>query len=288
MYARDGMRDILGTGLIAKVVGFLGNVPGGSALPGVAPEKSTDIIRQALRLLWHCGNNPKARVETLQAEGVATITHFLGHTDSKVREAAVCALNVVSLETNGKKDVLKYSLEEVSRIIHSDGETTYLQETCVQLCRCASELPAFRFAFARHVLRSVWLLEKVYGTAALAAISPLLMPSEDMETRVQAVNVAQHFITSGNIAFNGDDIRVPPVCPLSHVEQPPSFSFEECVDILHNLVELLDAAGASAAECLKVLLSQEKPRKELAKLLKAGLIVPSARQKAFVESLVQS
>jgi len=288
MYARDGMRDILGTGLIAKVVGLLGNVPGGSAIPGIASETSTDIVRQALRLLWHCGNNPKGRVETLQAEGVATITPFLRHTDAKVREAAICALNVVSLETNGKKDVVKHSLEEIARIIHSDAETTYLQETCVQLCRNASELPAFRFAFARHVLRSVWLLEKVYGTAALAAISPLLGPKEDMETRVQAANVAQHFLTSGNIAFNGDDIRVPPVCPLSHVNHPPAFSFEECIDIIHNCVELLDAAGASAAECLKALLSQEKPRQELAKLLKARLIVPSDGQKAFVESLVRS
>eukprot|EP00440_Ansanella_granifera_P034077 gb/GFBE01036966.1/.p1 GENE.gb/GFBE01036966.1/~~gb/GFBE01036966.1/.p1 ORF type:complete len:519 (+),score=121.86 gb/GFBE01036966.1/:1-1557(+) len=285
MYASDGMRDLLGTGLIAKVVGFLENVPSTGGLPCVTPEQSTDTTRQALRLLWHCGNNPKGRVETLQADGVRVITRYLADGDAKVREAAVCALNVASLETKGKQDVLQHSLEEVARIIHSDAETTYLHETCVQLCRCASELPAFRFAFARHVLKSIWLLEKVFGTAALAAISPLLGPKEAMETRVQAATVAQHFLTSTNISFNGDDIRVPPVCPLSHVEQPPAFAFEECVDVIHNLVEVSEAAEGPAQECLKALTSYEKPRKELAKLVRAGLVVPPPSQRAFVESL---
>eukprot|EP00931_Biecheleriopsis_adriatica_P009135 TRINITY_DN110232_c0_g1_i1.p1 TRINITY_DN110232_c0_g1~~TRINITY_DN110232_c0_g1_i1.p1 ORF type:complete len:547 (+),score=124.26 TRINITY_DN110232_c0_g1_i1:75-1643(+) len=286
MYARDGMRDLLGTGLVAKIVGFLENMAkSGAGLSCVTPEQSTDTARQALRLLWHCGNNPAGRVETLEAQGVRVITQFLADRDAKVREAAICALNVVALETRGKKDVLQYSLPEVARIIHSDAETTYLQETCVQLCRCASELPAFRFAFARHVLKSIWLLEKVYGTAALAAISPLLGPKEDQETRVQAVTVAQHFLTSNNIACTGDDIRVPPICPLSHVDEPPAFSFEECVDIIHNLVELSEAAQGPAQECLKAMMALPKPRKELAKLVRAGLVQPPASQRAFVESL---
>ncbi|CAJ1366304.1 unnamed protein product [Effrenium voratum] len=210
------------------------------------------------------------------------ITQFLSHDDAKVREAAICALNVISLETRGKKDVLEHSLEAIARIIHSESETTYLHETCVQLCRCASELPAFRFAFARHVLKSIWLLEKVYGTCALAAISTLLGPQEEMETRLQAASVAEHFLTSSE--HLGDDIRVPPVCPLSHVEQPPSFAFEECVDILQHLVEL-SPSSESAQGCLKALCSRERPRQELAKLVRCQLLVVPESQQSLVQSL---
>eukprot|EP00913_Durusdinium_trenchii_P026152 g24534.t1 len=104
--------------------------PGG-ARPGIDAELSTKIVRQALRLLWHCGNSTQGRVEAIQANGAACITQFLSHHDAKVREAAVCALNVISLETRGKKDVLEHSLEAIGRIIHSESETTYLHETCV-------------------------------------------------------------------------------------------------------------------------------------------------------------
>jgi len=288
MYAKDGMRDIFSTGfgLIGKVVRFLGNVPTGQPMPQLQSELSTEIVRQALRLLWHCGNYPQAREETLEAGGTKVITQFLAHDDVQVREAAVCALNVISLETRGKKDLLEHSLEAVARIIHSESETTYLHETCVQLVRSASELPAFRFAFARHVLTSIWLLEKVFGTAALAALSPLLAPKEDMETRKQACITAQHFLTSSELSHTGDDIRVPPVCPLGHIEIPTAFAFEECMDILHNLVELCDAAPGPAQACLKALMTRELPRSELAKLLRCGLIVPPPAQREFVESLV--
>lgn len=276
MYAQDGMRDIIGTGLIAKVVGFLARLPIGEIPSAVSAEEATDIVRQALRLLWHCGNHPRGRVEVLQAQGVRVVTQHLSHADSKVRETAICVLNVVSLETKGKKDVLEHSLEEISRIIHSDAETTYTQETCVQLCRCASELPAFRFAFARYVLRSIWLLEKVYGTATLAAIAPLLSPGEDIETRSQAANVASHFLLSKAPGI-GDDIRVPPVCPLTHIERPASFGYEECVDILQHLIDLLSypEAKTAASHCLEALLKEELPRIELQKLIGARLIVPS-------------
>merc|ERR1719326_2017933 len=128
----------------------------------------------------------------LGADGVRVITAYLEHGDTKVREAAVCALNVISLETEGKKEVLQHSLSGLATLAHSSSETPYLHETCVQLCRCASELPAFRFAFARHVLMSVWLLEKVYGTTALAAVCPLLKPEEDLEVRSQAAQVMAH------------------------------------------------------------------------------------------------
>eukprot|EP00933_Yihiella_yeosuensis_P021446 TRINITY_DN16957_c1_g3_i1.p1 TRINITY_DN16957_c1_g3~~TRINITY_DN16957_c1_g3_i1.p1 ORF type:complete len:521 (+),score=87.33 TRINITY_DN16957_c1_g3_i1:167-1729(+) len=289
MYARDGMRDIFGTGLIAKVVGFLELMPKDrQSLPAVTPEQSIHTTQQALRLLWHCGNNPKGRVETLQCQGVRVITQYLSHSDAKVREAAVCALNVVSLETKGKQDVLEHSLEEISRIIHSDAETTYLHETCVQLCRCASELAAFRFAFARHVLKSVWLLEKVYGTAALAAISPLLGSKESLETRTQAATVAAHFLQT-ETPSQGDDIRVPPVCPLSNIDQPSGFAYGECVDILHNLIELHGEASAKTAaqDSLKALLKHEQAAIELKKLLRAGMITfPPGDTQAFVEPLL--
>lgn len=285
MYAKDGMRDIFSTGfgLIGKVVKFLGNVPIDKPMPGIDAELSTNIVRQALRLLWHCGNSAQGRIETLQAGGAKCITDFLSHNDAKVREAAVCALNVISLETQGKKDVLQHSLEAIARIIHSESETTYLHETCVQLCRCAAELPAFRFAFARHVLKSIWLLEKVFGTTSLAAISPLLSSKEAMETRIQAAVVAEHFLTSKEPLL-GDDIRVPPVCPLINVELPPAFGFEECVDILQHLVELIEQTP-SAQACLKALVRRERTRQELAKLLRSGLLVVPSNQRSFVEAL---
>eukprot|EP00439_Symbiodinium_sp_Y106_P006486 s10413_g1.t1 len=49
------------------------------------------------------------------AEGAKVITQFLSHEDAKVREAAICALNVISLETRGKKDILQHSLEAIAR-----------------------------------------------------------------------------------------------------------------------------------------------------------------------------
>merc|ERR1712228_308594 len=110
-------------------------------------------------------------------------------------EAAVCALNVIALETDGRKEVLGHSVESLAKLLQSENETPYLHETCVQLCRVASELPAFRFAFARHIIDSIWLLEKIFGTTALAAVNPLLDSSESRMMRTQAANVLWHFLT---------------------------------------------------------------------------------------------
>ncbi|OLQ14811.1 hypothetical protein AK812_SmicGene961 [Symbiodinium microadriaticum] len=40
--------------------------------PKLEQQLSTDIVRQALRLLWHCGNCPQGRCETLEAECLPT------------------------------------------------------------------------------------------------------------------------------------------------------------------------------------------------------------------------
>eukprot|EP00439_Symbiodinium_sp_Y106_P055914 s1352_g7.t2 len=204
-----------------------------------------------------------------------------------------CQLYIISMtagEAQSRNKRPSYLIFLPCQLAEKDGVPTSVacnaHETCVQLCRSASELPAFRFAFARHVLTSIWLLEKVYGTAALAAISPLLGPKEDLATRKQACDVALHFLTSSTLAHVGDDIRVPPVCPLGHVEVPTAFAFEECMDILHHLVELCDSAPDSAKVCLKALASRELPKSELSKLLRCGLIVPSSTHREFVESLV--
>merc|ERR1719409_723837 len=109
MYASNGMRDVFGITLLGHVIAFLGRVPKGG-IPVVSQEESTETVRNALRFLWHCGNDPVGRKEMLQADGVKVITGYLGHSDMKVREAAVCALNVIALETEGKKDVLQHSL----------------------------------------------------------------------------------------------------------------------------------------------------------------------------------
>lgn len=264
MYANSGMRDILGVGLIGKIIEFLGRIRG---IPSLRPADSIECVRQALRTLWHVGNDPQGRKEMLKADGVRVITSYLDASqDAKVREAAICALNVISLETNGKMEVLKHSAESFARLLHSDQETAYLHETCVQLCRASSELPSFRFAFARHVLKSIWLLEKVYGTTALSAVSPLLDPAEDLETRTQAAHVISYFLrTTEPVA--GDEIRVPPVCPLQMIMEPAMYAMEECVSILPNLVSLLDLAREPALECLEALTDAEKPRKELLELV---------------------
>jgi len=268
MYASNGMRDVLGVGLIAKVILLLGGqnlqVNG---IPTLRPADSTETVRQALRMLWHVGNDPEGRKEMLAADGVRVITTYLdANQDPKVREAAICALNVISLETNGKMEVLKHSTEAFARLLHSDQETAYLHETCVQLCRASSELPSFRFEFARHVLKSIWLLEKVWGTTALAAVSPLLDPKENVETRTQAAHVISHFLRNPS-PEKGDEIRVPPVCPLQMIIEPAMFAMEECVSILPNLVRLLDVAREPALECLEALTDAAKPRKELLELV---------------------
>lgn len=272
MYANNGMRDLLGTGLIGKVIVFLGQIDG---IPAMRQDDSTETVRQALRMLWHVGNDPEGRKEMLKADGVKVITSYLEANQApQCREAAICALNVISLETNGKMEVLKHSTEAFARLLHSDQETAYLHETCVQLCRAASELPWFRFEFARHVLKSIWLLEKIWGTTALAAVSPLLDPKEDVETRTQAAHVISHFLRNP-APGQGDEIRVPPVFG-SYVIEPAMFAMEECVSILPNLVSLLDVAREPALECLDALTDAAKPRKELLELVAESRVTVSA------------
>jgi hypothetical protein len=286
MYARDGMRDVLGVGLIAKVTAFLDRVPeSGRPIPQVLLDDSVEIVRQVLRLLWHIGNDPQGRKEMLKADAVAAISRYLKYGDSKAREAAVCALNVISLETMGRKEVLGNSVEALAELLRSDEETPYLHETAVQLCRCASELPAFRFAFARHTIQSIWLLEKIFGTTALAAVSPLLDPKEDPEMRTQAAHVMEHFLRASPAA-RGDEIRVPPVSPLKHIDNPPMFAIEECVDILHNLLSLLPIARVPALGCLDALTDELKPREELRALLEDGRVVVSDAEMSDLEPLL--
>uniref|UniRef100_A0A7S2PBY5 Armadillo repeat-containing protein 8 n=1 Tax=Zooxanthella nutricula TaxID=1333877 RepID=A0A7S2PBY5_9DINO len=278
MYASGGMNDLFGVGLIERIVGFLAVVPQDGKLVGASAEDSVEILRQALRVLWHCGNDPRGRKEFLKAAGVKVATQYLVAGDAKVREAAVCALNVASLETQGKKDILQHSPVGLAALLHSgDSETPYLHETCVQLVRSASELPAFRFAFARRIVESSWLLEKIYGTCALAAISPLLRPEEDLATRRQALQVAAYFLTT---KMDGDLIKVPPVCSLDDNQSPMDFALEDCVDILHDLVGLLQDAREPATMCLKAMCSAARPREELAALVSTGkLVVPEASRK---------
>jgi len=285
MYARDGMRDLFGVGLIAKIVGFLDYTAKDPAQNLLSPEAETDTLRQALRVLWHTGNDPRGRLEAHCADGVRVVTIYLKHTDPKVREAAVCALNVASLETQGKKDVLRHSIEGLGFLLHNDKETPYLHETCIQLCRCASELPAFRFSFARRNLSSIWLLEKIYGTPSLAAVSPLLNPQENLETRIEAAKVVRYFLRSQSI--EGDKIRVPPICPLHHVEDPPMFAIEECADILWNLVELVKDAPKEALDCLESLVEADKPREELQEFLDSGRARISEDDRKLVETVLQ-
>jgi hypothetical protein len=283
MYANSGMRDILGTGLIGKVIVFLGKIDG---IPALRPADSTETVRQALRMLWHIGNDPTGRKEMLKANGVQIITLYLGSQhDAKVREAAICALNVISLETNGKMEVLKHSTEAFARLLHSDQETAYLHETCVQLCRASSELPAFRFAFARLVLKSIWLLEKIFGTTALSAVSPLLDPKEDVETRTQAAHVIAYFLGAPK-PTTGDEIRVPPVCPLVMIYYPALYAMENCVSIIPNLVSLLDVAREPALESLEALTDAEKPRKELLELVAESRVAVSAEMLPEVQRML--
>merc|ERR1712072_1623566 len=157
--------------------------------------------------------------------------------------------------------------------LHSERETQYLTETCVQLCRCASELPAFRFTFAKHVLKSIWLLEKVYGVTSIAAVYGLLA-DEDPNIRIHAVHATRYFLNKTPPA-RGDEIRVPPVCPLERIDNPAMFAVEECTGILHNLLFLLgelmpqDAQGP-ALDCLEVLTNETKAQQELLEVLQSG------------------
>lgn len=277
MYADAGMRDVLGVGLIAKIIALLDDQRvRASGIPALRPEDSVETVRQALRTLWHIGNSPEGRKEMLQADGVRVISAYLDENqDPKVREASICALNVICLETNGKSEVLKHAVGSFARLLHSDQETAYLKETCVQLCRASSELPSFRFAFAKRILSSIWLLEKVFGTASLSAVSPLLDPKEDAETRTQAANVISHFLKTP-APDTGDPICVPPISPAL-VTQPAMFAMNECVSIMPNLVSLLEVAREPALECLDALTDAEAARKELIELVGESRVrVPEA------------
>jgi len=184
-------------------------------------------------------------------------------------------------------EVLKHSTQAFARLCHSNQETAYLHETCVQLCRASSELPAFRFAFARHVLKSIWLLEKVFGTTALSAVSPLLDPKEDLETRTQAAHVISYFLRSEKPETQrGDDIRVPPVCPLVMVFYPAVYAMENCVSIIPNLVSLLDLAREPAVESLEALTDAAKPRKELLELVAESRVTISAEMLPEVQRML--
>jgi len=287
MYAKVGMRDILGVGLIAKVVTLLGRIPLETGIPVITLPESIEMVRHAMRLLWFCGNHAEGRRETLKADAVSVITWYLRHSDAKVREAAVCALNVVSLETAGKKEVLKHSLDPLSQLLHSEEETTYLHETCVQLVRCAAELPAFRFAFTRHNLQSIWLLEKVFSTTALAALAPLLEPAEDIVLRNQAAIVMAHFLLAEKPG-KGDDIRVPPVSPPDLIDSPRRYALEECVALLPNLLRLLEVNEDGALKCFDALMDEPRVRKELqAHLDERREPVPTEASRKTIEALLK-
>lgn len=284
MYAKDGIRDVLGVNLIAKICSFLGRVPREGGFAQVSEEESTETVKHALRVLWHVGNDPAGRKEMLKADGVRVVTFFLNHKDAKVREVGVCALNVASLETPGKAEVLKHSVKALSELLHSSEETPYLHETAVQLCRCAAELPAFRFAFARKVLRSVWLLQKVFGTTALAAVNPLLDSSESDETRSQAAQVMAHFLTSPSA--RGDEIRVPPVCPLALINDPAMYAFQNCVDVLQQLCSVLGIARQPAMTCLRALMGRSELRDEMRQLLEDGRVTLEGDDLIEVQALL--
>lgn len=262
------MRHLCGIGLIARIVTFLHHIPENNVLPAVTEADSTATVWQALSVLWHCGNDVRGRREMLDADAVRIITLYLNHKDAKVREATVCALNVISIETQGKKEVLSFSVNGLAQLLHSKNETTYLHETCVQLCRCASELPAFRFAFARHILSSTWLLEKIYGVASLSAVSPLLESVEAQAVRTEAAEVVLYFLSRSPGC--GDEIRVPPVAPMENLEDPATFCSEECTSIVCNLLEILEFSKETAFECLRALTKTEKVRAELCELLAAN------------------
>jgi len=286
MYANGGMRDLFKVDFIKVLLGFLQRASKEGRLPSMAPADSVETLRQALRVLWHCGNDPQGRKETLQSEGVRIITLYLGASDPKVREAAVCALNVASLETQGKRDIFEHSQEGLAALLQSgETETPYLHETCVQLVRCASELPVFRFAFARRILAATKLLEKIYGTAALAAIGPLLQPKEELAVRQKAAEVTLHFLETQS---DGDLIKVPPVCPTDDGQSSADFALEECVDILHNLVSLLheDSANPAAMSCLEAMCRSVRPRRELAELLADGRVEPPQACREHLDELV--
>lgn len=238
----------------------------------------------ALRVVWMIGNEDEhrekrkgkwavveGRMEALKANAVPVVSTFLRHEDEKVRELAVCALNVLALENDGKKEVLTHACANLAKLLKGgpQRETAYLHSTGVQLARGASELPAFRLAFAREILNDINLLGEVFGVAAIGAVHPLLAPEEPLKVRETAVTAVCYFLQSQNPP-PGDRIRVPPVCPLSYIEQPAMYAIEQCDGILFRLLELVSQggkAGQMAMACLEAMTEQEKPRTELREIL---------------------
>jgi len=88
------------------------------------------------------------------------------------------------------------------------------------------------------------------------------------------VHATRHFLMTMPPS-RGDEIRVPPVCPLERIDNPRMFAIEECTGILHNLLFLLgegmpqDAQGP-AMDCLEMLTSEVKAQQELLEVLESG------------------
>merc|ERR1719456_1363139 len=105
-YAKNGARDLLGCSFVAKLCELMRRLPPGMKIPSVkkaALNMERETTRQGLRLLWAVGNEELGRKEALAAEATPTVTCFLVEKDAKVRETAICVLNVLSLEIAGKK-----------------------------------------------------------------------------------------------------------------------------------------------------------------------------------------
>merc|ERR1711933_613423 len=123
----------------------------------------------------------------------------------------------------------------------------------------------------------------------LEAVNPLLEPAETSGTRSQAAVVMAHFLQGDPEPEGNKSLRhrIPPICPSDHVDDPARYAMEECVDILHNLVSLLDLVREPAMQCLEVLLGTRKAQDELRELMAEGRVTVPHSARADVERLLK-
>merc|ERR1711879_318508 len=84
----------------------------------------------------------------------------------------------------------------------------------------------------------------------------------------------------------GDTIRVPPVTPLYHIQHPCLFCYEECPDVLNDLLALLPVASLPAYDCLEALTNYGKPRNCLRAILRDGHAIVDSQDLPRVEALL--
>jgi hypothetical protein len=193
----EGTDLALAAGIVAKAVDMMknagpsgGEVPVGSPLAGLP----AGTRLQSLNTVWNVGNHLRGKEELIEYGVVPAITGTLADTSRDVRRCAVGALMALSVDENGKCEIMEHSLGQLTRLLldEYDSVRNNARITIVH----ASENRRARFQFVREcvqtwpgsIAQSSELVLRVFGMDAAEPLCELLAPSagegEDVIERV--------------------------------------------------------------------------------------------------------